>query len=124
ILIAQIQPSIRHHRMRPAILFCPIRWVEPAMLLVAGWGSLNQGHCSRLVLLPQIEPLIGIDERTLAEPFFVLPFGLPGFEILSGPAFRIRIAIDITPNLHGATMVIDHYFIRVNPLRSERSVCR
>src|SRR5205807_57376 len=66
------------------------------------------------VLLTQVEMAISIRETTFAKFLFVLPSGLAGFEVLTGPAFAVGVAINAIANENDAAMMIHYDFVGIN----------
>src|SRR6266436_4456712 len=67
---------------------------------------------------------ITVSQTTFAELLFILPPGLASFEILTGPAFAVRVSVNVIVGENGPAVMIHHYFIGVDFFRGELSTRR
>src|SRR5690349_4949826 len=62
---------------------------------------------------------VPIGQATFAELLFVLPFGLPGYEILAGPAFAVRVSVNVIANKNCAAVMVHYDFVGIDFFRAE-----
>src|SRR6266581_4171087 len=97
--------------MGPTVLGAATGLIEAAMLFIAGRRGFDEDNGPGFVFLAEIQAAVRISERAFAEFFFVLPFGLAGFEVLTGPAFAVGVAINEVADFNHATVMVNHDFI-------------
>src|SRR6266699_5562402 len=97
--------------MGPTVLGAATGLIETAMLFVAGRRGFDESNGPGFVFLTQIQAVVRVNERTFAEFFFVLPFGLAGFQVLTGPAFAVGVAVNEVADFNHATVMVNHNLI-------------
>src|SRR5262249_39935406 len=60
-------------------------------------------------------------DRALFELALLLPNRRASLEILAGPAFAVRIAVDVIAHFHDAAMMIHHNFVGIDLRGGERT---
>src|SRR5262245_37951743 len=93
ILVPDEEFSARDNRMWPTALGRSIRLVKAAVLDVALRGSFDKRQRSFPIFPAQTQSTIGVTNRAFPEFLSFLPNSLASFEVLTGPAFTIRVAI-------------------------------
>src|SRR5207247_556974 len=62
---------------------------------------------------------IRIGDRALAEFLLFLPYVSSGFQVLAGPSFAVRMAINKVAHADHPAMMVLHYLVRVDLLGRE-----
>src|SRR5262249_17672258 len=100
--------------MRPAILATASRRGEAPFLDKAFRGGFEQRHDAVFRFFTTIEAAVRGGDRAFVELALLLPDRLARLEILAGPAFAVRVAVEVIAQFHDAAMMIHHDLVGID----------
>ena len=122
--------AVGNDQMRPCGFVAALRLIESTFFRVMIGTGLQQHDRAGFAFIPQVEPVIGIADGTLAEDGFVEPFHGTGHQILTDPAAIFPMgfiggfgeAVDRVPKQNDPAVMVDHSLVGVKFFDIEMTV--
>src|SRR5690606_33684455 len=123
LLIAEVEASVRDHRMRPdrsaraSTLAFRIEH-ESASLIPAFRARIDEDDAP-VLLGEAVEHAVRAGDRSFAELVLLAPDDLARLEILAEPADAVRVPVEMLADANDAAMMVLHVLVEVDLLHGE-----